>query len=594
MGMSKQNEGPMYGRVLRDTSLQVAYRRRAEDLTTPFKCKGILPSNKEIEIEAKLPNGSDVPGKERDIIPCGRDNKLVEYTSPAGKRMILSDQDNIVRVFVFGPDNKKSAIYIVNNPEKYTANMIESSPNSRMSVAEYDQKLLKLLDNPPYCAEDIEVEEDLSGLTEDIDLNGLDVESAVDDIEIDVFETQFHDPASLDAILLEHYSGRWDIHLIPQEDDDTELYIPPIDPRREEVLELTEEVKGVDEKIGGLRKMDLVNEDGISEKHSYEAVKTAMAACMAVNLDELMDAQDYRRFVVLCKEHAFDMPRHTYFHDGELSDEEEDNVIGMLYNCPAINEVKVNERYRMEQAIIGIGKRLMQMLDFVENNKEQFFVYEGNSVSPAEVISFVEGDIAVYSADQGIVDDLVERSFKCSKRPDEFHSDKGLCRLSLDGRDVYFLGRHMKEKFEERADQAHLERYMLEANIDGDIPALPPRPETPEDGIATVTRIMMQAREEESAGALDLVAGAARKKEKTEEDISELLRDECIQEIIMLTEKGTNDRYEGEHASGEEEFMRTLFPDGKEIDVGGAKIDPRKVIVLQHYKLKIKNGNKAR
>ncbi|MBW2996722.1 hypothetical protein KY349_00105, partial [Candidatus Woesearchaeota archaeon] len=160
------------------------------------------------------------------------------------------------------------------------------------------------------------------------------------------------------------------------------------------------------------------------------------------------------------------------------------------------------------------------------------------------------------------------------------YADNGARRLIICDRNVYFVGRKMKNKFDDRADQAQLERYMLEADVEGKFPELLSKPEPDEDALGTVTRIMMDAKEKESAGALELAESASRR-QQIEDDIEEVLRDDGIQEVIMLTEKGTNDTYEGKEASGDEVFMSTLFPDGK---------SPTKVIVLEHYKLKIKNG----
>jgi hypothetical protein len=305
-----------------------------------------------------------------------------------------------------------------------------------------------------------------------------------------------------------------------------------------------------------------------------------MAACMALNLDDFLDAESYERIIVLCKGHALDMPRNPYFYDGELSGEEEEKLITLLYTLPSINALGVSERYCLEKGIINLGKRFLQMQEFVENNKEKFFVYEGDKVNPSDVISFVDGDIAVYSVDPDIVEDLVEQSFSDSGNFTDFYADNGARRLIICDRNVYFVGRKMKNKFDDRADQAQLERYMLEADVEGKFPELLSKPEPDEDALGTVTRIMMEAKEKESAGALELAESASRR-QQIEDDIEEVLRDDGIQEVIMLTEKGTNDTYEGKEASGDEVFMSTLFPDGK---------SPTKVIVLEHYKLKIKNG----
>ena len=585
----------MYGRVLRDTALHVAYRSLSEDMTTPFKCKETHPYKGEIEIPAKLPNGRDVPGKEKDIIPCGRDTKFVERTFPGGKRAIFIDQENITRVFVLGPEQKKSAIYVVNHPDEYLANMIESSPNNRASVAEYKQKIQKLLENPPYCAKDtagIDIGENLSGLTEDIDVSDLEAGSAVDDIIIDVDESPFADPKALDAIISDYYSGRWDIHLIPKQYDDTELHLSPIEPESEEdVIELTEEVKGLDEKVGGLRKMDLENEKGISENMIYNSVKAAMAACAAYTMDDVTGTRHCEKLVVIGKGFAFEMPIQQAAEE-ELSDEEEDRLIEILYSVPAIKRLKAGERYKFETATLKLGKRFLRAYDALEKDKNRFLIYTAEKIEPDDITDNIEGNIAVYCVDEKTISDFIEHTFKSCEEPAR-HSEREQCRIAVEGRKIYFVGRIPKALFQERVDRAQLEEYMLGAKIDDEAPASMPATDPPLDALGTVTRIILNNKEGKIAdNTLTLVGGESRK-DPTEDDISELLRDEAIEEIILLTEKGTNDQYKGEHASGEEEFMKTLFPDGKAVDVGDYKIDPKKVIVLEHYKLKINNGKKA-
>lgn len=575
--MPEDDHGKMYGRFLRDTSLQVAYRRVLETLcASPFSWKGQVQQDKEGSMTAVLPDGSKVPGSYMDILPCGRDNRFVETVFADRRRIILSDQGNMVRVFVLGPEQNEDARYVTTHSEKYSRNMIESSPNNKIPAKAYENKIMELFSShsPSYSpTEDIDIDLDLEGMSEDVDLSDLDeVDDAFDDIEIDVVEEPDYETLmarELENRIIKHFSEPYKTESCKAEpceaedrqqkspaNDDTELYIPPIDPRLEEMTEL------VDESIGGLRKVNLANEDGVKEMFSYETVKAAMAACAAANLDELC-ALEYDRLAIIGKGFVLDLPRHPDIHDREPDDEEENRLISALYRIPGAADASPDMKYRLEQGMLSLGSRYLQMLEFLEKNEGDVLLYSTSPrIKTEDIFDHAlpdKGSTAIYSKDPETTERIALRAFSMLKDLQGSSMDSDTQSLKLGSRELYFIGSESREAFDQGALQATAEKLMMSGTEETapvhaptaaeESRAIPEeKPDSPEEPDAMTVREMQPGKDTEA------------------DEFDELFKKDNEEGAIILTKKGDGSRYKARMSTPEDEFRKT-FPDGNVVIV---------------------------